>query len=227
MSSSTTPSICSVTAGNGALTLLAAGTCTIAANQGGQANPFWAPAPQVTHDVAIGKAGQTLSFTSAVPVGATVGGSYTAVAVSDKGVVPVTLTIDAASTSGACSINGSGLVSFTGAGHCIVDANQVGNGTYNAAPQVQQSFDIGPATPVISFTSNPGSPVVGGPAYTVTATSPSPATITFSLDVTSTGCSLAGDVVTYTGVGTCKIDANQLATTNWTAAAQAQQSFCR
>ena len=50
--SSTTPSVCSVIASTGALTLLAVGTCTIAANQAGNAN--WLAAPQVTQNVTVG-----------------------------------------------------------------------------------------------------------------------------------------------------------------------------
>jgi hypothetical protein len=34
-------------------------------------------------------------------------------------------------------------VSFTGAGKCVIDANQAGNTDYSDAPQVQQSFTIG------------------------------------------------------------------------------------
>jgi hypothetical protein len=50
----------------------------------------------------------------------------------------VAFTIDA-SASSVCSISGS-TVSFTGGGTWVIDANQVGNGNNNAAPQVQQSW---------------------------------------------------------------------------------------
>ncbi len=71
--SSTTPSVCTVGAATGALTLLAAGTCTIAADQAGDGT--WAPAPQVTQDVAVGPASltpQTITF-GAAPTGVVVG----------------------------------------------------------------------------------------------------------------------------------------------------------
>ena len=41
-----------------------------------------------------------------------------------------------------CSIAGS-TVSFS-TGTCVINANQAGNATYNAAPQVQQSFAVAP-----------------------------------------------------------------------------------
>jgi uncharacterized membrane protein YoaK (UPF0700 family) len=86
---------------------------------------------------------------------------------------------------------------------------------------------ITPATPAITFTSTaPSSAVVGGATYTVTATSPSPAAIVFSIDASASSvCSIAGNVVSFTGAGTCKIDANQGVDPNWNAPIQVQQSF--
>jgi hypothetical protein len=52
--SSLTPSICTVDSSTGALTLLGVGTCTIAANQLGNAN--YTAAPQVTQDITVGPA---------------------------------------------------------------------------------------------------------------------------------------------------------------------------
>src|ERR1035437_135823 len=186
---------CSISGGN-IITYTAVGTCRINANQVANAN--WNAAAQVPQSIVIGRGTQTLNWTSTTPVGATVGGSYTAAATSNKGVTPVTYSIDSTSTAGACSISGGNLVSFTGVGTCRVDADQAGSVNYNAAAQIQQSIVIGRGTPVITFTSVPGSPVVGSPNYTVTATSPSPVAITFALDVTSTGCSISGgNIITY------------------------------
>jgi hypothetical protein len=246
---------------------------------------------------------QTITFISTAPTAAIVGGAtYTATATSTS-LLTVDLTIDG-SASAVCSISGS-TVSFIGAGSCVIDANQAGNGTYNPAPQVQQTFTVAPATPTItwsdpagitygtalggaqldatasvpgtfvysplggtvlgagthqalsvtftptdavdytsasktvyinvtaatptiSFTSTaPSSAVVSGVTYNVTASSPSPATITFSIDSSATSvCSLSGgNVVSFTAVGTCKIDANQAGNSDWNAATQAQQSF--
>jgi hypothetical protein len=89
-------------------------------------------------------ASQTVSDSSTAPTGAAVGGTYTPTATASSG-LPVTDTIDASSTSGACSIS-SGKVSFTGVGTCVIDANQAGDYGYDAAPQVQQSVTVS-ATP--------------------------------------------------------------------------------
>ena len=99
---------------------------------------------------------QTITFTSAPPTNATVGGSpYTATATASSG-LPVTLTIDA-SAANVCAISGSS-VTFSAAGTCVIDANQPGNATYAPAPQVQQSVGVASASPTV-----PGAPTnVGG-----------------------------------------------------------------
>ncbi len=66
---------------------------------------------------------------------------------------PVTFSADAAS-AGVCTVSGA-TVSFVGTGTCTIDANQAGNGSYQAAPQVQQSFPVGLTPQSISFASTP------------------------------------------------------------------------
>jgi parallel beta-helix repeat protein len=87
---------------------------------------------------------QAITFTSSPPASPTVGGSYTVSATGGGSGNPVAFSIDASSTSGACSISGA-TVSFTGVGSCVIDANQAAAGSYSAAPQVQQSFTIAAA----------------------------------------------------------------------------------
>ena len=65
---------------------------------------------------------------------------YTPTATATSG-LPVTFSIDSSSTAGACSISG-GVVTFTGSGTCTVDADQPGNGSWQAAPQVQQIITV-------------------------------------------------------------------------------------
>jgi hypothetical protein len=55
--------------------------------------------------------------------------------------------IDPSSTAGACAITGA-VVSGTGAGTCVVDADQAGNATYAAATQAQQSFAVSAPTAI-------------------------------------------------------------------------------
>jgi hypothetical protein len=121
-------------------------------------------------DGSPGKTPQTITFTTTPPSPAVVGGTYTPHATGGGSGIAVVFSIDASSTSGACSLNGA-VVSFTGNGTCKVDANQAGNTTYAAATPVTQSFTIGPVGP--GFTS----------ANHTTATEGS----SFSFPVTTTG----------------------------------------
>jgi len=96
---------------------------------------------------------QVLTFTSAPPADARVGGSYLVSVAGGGSGNPVVLTVDAAATA-VCSIAGS-TVSLVGAGTCIVNANQAGNDRYTPAPQVQQSFTVQAAPPPVAVTRTP------------------------------------------------------------------------
>ncbi|MDE3131392.1 MAG: hypothetical protein KGL16_09590, partial [Acidobacteriota bacterium] len=125
---------------------------------------------------------QAISFTSTAPSNATVGGpTYQAAATGGGSGNPVTLSIDASSTS-VCSIDSSGIVSFTATGTCTIDANQAGNSDYTAAPQQQQSFTVGKGSQTITFTSTPPANAAVGGTYTVTATASSGLAVTFTID---------------------------------------------
>jgi hypothetical protein len=119
------------------------------------------------------------------------------------------------------------VVSFTGAGTCRVNADQAGNGGYSASSQVQQSFTVGAGAQTISFTSTaPGGAKVAGATYAPAATATSGLAVTFSVDGASSAvCAISGGVVSFTGVGTCRVNANQSGDGNYGAATQLQQSF--
>lgn len=88
---------------------------------------------------------QSITFTSTPPSQAEYGGSYTPTATGGGSGNPVTFSIDSSSSAGACSIDNSGTVTFTGTGTCVIDANQAAGGGYAAGAQ-QQTVNIGPAT---------------------------------------------------------------------------------
>ncbi|HXQ58986.1 MAG TPA: G1 family glutamic endopeptidase, partial [Acidimicrobiales bacterium] len=109
---------------------------------------------------------QVITFTSTSPSAATVGGTgYNVSATGGGSGIPVTFAIDP-SASSVCSITGA-TVSFNGVGTCVIDANQVGNATYSAAPQAQQSFSVAHADAITSAAAATGK--VGTPfMFTVT-----------------------------------------------------------
>ena len=80
----------------------------------------------------------------------------------------------------------------------------------------------------ITFTSSPPSSATVGGTYTQTATgggSGNP--VTFSIDTSSTSgaCSISGAKVSFTGTGTCVIDANQAGNRTYAAASQVRQTI--
>ena len=204
------------------------GTCTIDANQSGNAS--YQAAPQAQQSFAVGLATQTIAFTSTPPAGALAGGSGYTVSANASSGLTVAFALSAGS-AGVCTISGAS-VSFIGGGSCTINANQGGNGNYQAAPQAQQSFTVAASPPpkspqTIHFTSTaPVGAVVGGAAYNATATASSGLAVVFTAAPASAGiCTVTGSSVSFIGVGTCTIDADQSGSGSFLAAPQVQQPF--
>jgi hypothetical protein len=221
-------SVCSISAGM--VTFATSGTCTVDANQPG--NGQWAPAPQVAQAFLVGGQAQSVTFTSAEPSSAAVGGTaYLPVAGASSG-LPVYFSIDP-SSDGACVLNLDGSspfvtsISFLTSGTCIVDADQDGNDVFDPAPQVDQSFPVAPGDQTVSFTSSPPSAaVVNGDGYTPTASASSGLPASFSIDPASNGvCALVGPQVIFNASGTCTVDASQAGDGNWHPAVPTIQAF--
>ncbi len=129
------------------------GTCEIDLTQAG--NDIYAPAtPAVLSIVVVlrppsggggggGVAGGPQSqVITVVPPSTTtpsVGGSVALSSTASSG-LPVTYAVDPAA-AGVCTLTGTTLT-FTSVGTCVVDLSQPGDGTYAAAPLVQQSFNV-------------------------------------------------------------------------------------
>ena len=93
--------------------------------------------------VRASKPTQSISFT--VPASATVGDLATLSATASSG-LPVLFSVDPASGPGVCTLSGS-TVKYTARGSCVIDANQAGNATYAAAPQVQRTITVSKILP--------------------------------------------------------------------------------
>ncbi|MGD0863517.1 MAG: hypothetical protein ABSA21_12320, partial [Candidatus Limnocylindrales bacterium] len=191
-----------------------------------------------TIDVTVTAAGVATQLVFDAPASAYVGSpaSVTVTAEDDLGSTDTTYAGPAAltSTDGGAVFDPVSPVGFaSGVAAIDVTFSAVGSYTVTATDGsltgTSAAISVGAGTPTINFTSTaPSSAVVGGSTYSVTADSPSPATIGFTIDATaSTVCSISGHVVSFTAVGSCVIDANQPASGdgNWNAADQAQQSF--
>jgi len=217
---SATPSICAL-AGT-TVSFLEVGTCTIAANQPGDAT--YAPAPQARQSFQVHKGNQAIRFSSRAPRSATAGGeTYTVLAVASSG-LPVSYS---SATPTVCALAGT-TVSFLAAGTCTIDADQEGDHDYWPAPEAQQSFTVAVAPPKrqsIEFTSPaPEHAVVGGAGYEVAAAASSGLPVTLSI-VTPEVCVLSGSSVGFIAAGTCTIAANQGGDAEYLAAPGVVQSF--
>jgi hypothetical protein len=123
--------------------------------------------------------------------------------------------------AGPATISGS-TVTITGAGTVTVRASQAGNGTYNAAPNVDQSFTVSPASQTITFGAL-ANKNYGDPAFTVSATASSGLAVSFS--ILSGPATISGNTVTITGAGTVTVRASQAGNANYSAAPNVDQSF--
>jgi len=130
--SSITNSVCTIS--GTIVTGLAAGTCTIVANQAG--NIDYNAAPQMSQTFAISKATQTIILGAAPSV--IVGGTGTVSATGGASGNPVVYT---SLTTSVCTISGTTVTGVT-SGTCRIAADQAGNINYNVAPQVIQTITI-------------------------------------------------------------------------------------
>jgi hypothetical protein len=195
--------------GSHAVTFTGTGTCVVNADQTGSVTHD--AAARVQQTVVVGKGAQTITFTSAEPSVVAGGPPYTPTATGGGSGNPVAFTIDAASTGG-CAIDGSHAVTFTAGGVCVINADQAGNGDYEAGTRVQQAVTIEKITQTITFTSTAPAATVGGATYTpAVRAGRSRNPVTFGISSASTGgCSLgARDAISFTAAGTCVIDASQ------------------
>jgi hypothetical protein len=109
----------------------------------------------------VGRANQTINFGALT--GKNFGDPDFALGATASSGLPVSFT-----AVGSCAVAGS-TVRIAGAGSCTITATQAGDGSFNAAPNVQRSFQIEKAatTTVVSTSANPAA---AGQSITFTAT---------------------------------------------------------
>ncbi len=213
---STSPAICTVSGST--VTMLAAGSCALTADQAG--NTDYSAAPQVPLAVTIGQATQAIIGFTATPSAPAFspGGTFSVSASGGASGNPVTY----ASTSPAiCTVSGS-TVTMVSAGSCALTADQAGNTSYSAASQVPLTLTIAQATQAITaFTANPAAPAFSsGGTFTVTATGGASGNPVTYASTTSSVCTVTGTTVTMLAAGSCALTANQTGNTSYSAAPQ-------
>jgi hypothetical protein len=185
--------VCSVSGGT--VTILSGGICTVDASQAGNSSYNGTSGSLV---ITIAKAGQTITFGPLSDV--TYGDpSFTLSAQGGASGNPVTFAANPGTVCTATGTNGT-TINNIGVGTCTVAANQAGNASYNAAPQVSQSFQVKPAPASVVIPSSDSSPfqvaTPGGTANTHLSVSISAsqgdittATVTYTLTPIGPGAS--------------------------------------
>lgn len=144
--SSTTPATCSVTGST--VSGVAAGLCTIVADQAGDLN--WNAAPQVTQNITV-LATQAIGPFTFTPPNLTAGKTTTVSATASSS-LPVTFA--STTTPSICTTSGTNGTTVTGllAGVCTITADQPGDAAFAAAPQISHNINV--IAPFIRINSN-------------------------------------------------------------------------
>jgi len=197
---------------NGTVTFTGQGTCHVEFNDPGN-GPF-AAASQVGQKVTVYAANVITASTP--PSAGTINGSYNAGASATS---RDTVSINLDGTSTGCSIN-KNVVTFTANGFCRIDFNDAGNGAFAGAAQVQQTITVGTGGPRVQ------SPLyltsLDGTKYsklTLTSSGGSGSgAVSYAVTTGTANCSLNGDVLSYTQVGTCTVTVTKAADATYLAA---------
>jgi sugar lactone lactonase YvrE/uncharacterized protein (DUF2345 family) len=214
---SSTTGVCKVS--SGMVSFTGVGTCTLTASA--TATTDYAAATGSAQSFTVGQATPAISIND-IPATPIYGGKFTPTYTYSGNGSPTEST--ASSTTGVCTVS-SGMVNFVGVGTCTLTANAPATTDYAAVTGSAQSFNVGQATPAISINNLPVTPVYGGsftPAYTYTGNG-SPIASTASS--TPAVCAVASGVVSFVGAGTCTLTASATATTDYSVALGAPQSF--
>jgi RHS repeat-associated protein len=194
---SNSTSICTVSGST--VSVLSVGSCLLTANQAGDAT--YAAAPEVQRTVVINKGNQTITF-GTLASRTMVPATFDLTATASSG-----LTVSYASTTQTrCTVSGA-TVTLVSAGTCTITASQAGNGNFNAANNVSQSFSISLATQTISFPTIGTKFILDSP-LTLNATASSGLPVVFSTNTPSI-CTVSGNIATLVAQGSCQIIVNQ------------------
>jgi len=207
---SNTLAVCTVAGST--VTYVTAGTCTVTADQAGDAS--FNAAPTVTLDITVDKADQTITGLTANPATGVAGGTSALSATASSGLA-VTF---GSSTPAVCTVAGS-TVTYVTAGTCTVTADQAGDADYNAALQVTIDITVAKADQTITgLAADPATGVVGG-SSALSATASSGLTVSFGSS-TPAVCTVTGATVSYLAAGTCTVIADQAGDAAYSAATQ-------
>ncbi len=193
---------CSIS--DGKVTFTGAGTCKVNLNDAG--NGAFAAASQVRQTIDVHSANTI--YASTPPAAGTVNGTYSAGASVTSG---DTVAISLSSSSTGCTLDKK-LVTFTGNGVCVIDFNDVGNGAFAAATEVQQLITVGAGNPKeqANLTLTTVRATHGDPLTLVASGGSGGGAVTFAVASAGTaGCWVINGLLKTTRAGTCVVTATK------------------
>ncbi len=195
--------------------IVGAGSCTIHADQSGDAN--YTLANRVSQSLTVNKAGQTITFNAladktygAADFGP--GGSSS----SGLGVV-----YSSSNTAVATIVNGE--IHVVGAGGCTIHADQSGDANYTSANRVSQSLTVNKADQTITFNAL-ADKTFGAADFGPGGSSSSGLGVVYSSSNTAVATIVNGEIHVV-GAGSCTIHADQSGDVNYTSANRVSQSL--
>ncbi|MCX8512925.1 MAG: hypothetical protein ORN83_14340, partial [Chthoniobacteraceae bacterium] len=201
------------TLNSGTLTLLAAGTVTLQANQAGNEN--YNPAAPVVQSLQVLKAPQSIDF-APLDSKTYLDAPFTLSATSSSS-LPVAFQV----LSGSATIS-NGTLSIVGAGTVTVRATQLGNSNFLPATPVEQSFSVNRASQTLTFGTLAARTFLDAP-FSLTATAGSSLPVDFQ--VLSGSATISNGTLSIVGAGTVTVRASQSGGSNFLPAAPVEQSF--
>jgi Bacterial Ig-like domain (group 3)/FG-GAP-like repeat len=187
------------------LEITGVGTVVVAADQAG--NSSYAAAPEVTQNVIVNKASQTIAFNLMPSVTYGVGPITLSPVVSSGGLVVVYSVL-----SGPGTISGN-ILTVTGAGTIVIAADQPGNDYVSPATEVTQSLQVLQAGQTLTVGTYPTSVTYGVFPITLSGSSTSGLPVAFTI-LGGPG-SLTGNTLTVTASGTIWLEAVQAGNANY------------
>lgn len=137
----------------------------------------------------------------------------------------ITYAVTSAGTTG-CTVDAStAVITYTSAGSCTVTATAAATSVYASATK-SVVFSIAQIEQAVSITSTaPLAAKVAGSTYALTATGGASGNPVTFASLTNSICTVSGSTVSFIGVGTCTLSADQAGNTIYSASPQVTQSF--
>jgi hypothetical protein len=193
------------------LTGLAAGTCTVTATKAGDTT-YLAATSIVS--VTITKASQAILSASATPAAIVFNGTSALGVSGGSGLGAVSYTVSAGAS--VCALTGTSLRGI-GVGTCTITALKAADAAYDAASAtIDVSVSKSPQT-AFTLVASPASLLVNGVATLSTSGGAGVGTVSYTVTSGASQCTLAGNQLTATAIGSCTVTATKGADANYDA----------